>query len=147
MNIKVSNLSYSYNNKKSFAVKDVSTSFESGEFVAIVGHTGSGKSTFNQNLNALLVPTSGSVTVDEFTIENKQSAGTINGYEMYKFVGTHSFKYEDKVYNYKYVAYSTQQKKNGAYIYWLVQDESQDQTLYSTIEEYAYKMALSLREE
>ena len=71
MKIEVSNLSYSYNNKKSFAVKDVSTSINDGEFIAIVGHTGSGKSTFIQNLNALLVPTLGSVIVDEFTIENK----------------------------------------------------------------------------
>ena len=71
MNIKVTNLSYSYNNGKSFAIKDVSTEIFDGEFVSIVGHTGSGKSTFIQNLNALLVPTSGTVTVDEFTIENK----------------------------------------------------------------------------
>ena len=85
MNIKVSNLSYSYNNKKSFAVKDVSTSFETGEFVAIVGHTGSGKSTFIQNLNALLVPTSGSVTVDEFTIENKLKIKNIK--ELRKKIG------------------------------------------------------------
>ena len=85
MNIKVSNLSYSYNNKKSFAVKDVSTSFEIGEFVAIVGHTGSGKSTFIQNLNALLVPTSGSVTVDEFTIENKLKIKNIK--ELRKKIG------------------------------------------------------------
>ena len=83
----------------------------------------------------------------EFTIESKESAGTINGYEMYKFVGTHSFKYQGNLISYKYVAYATKLKTNGAYIYWLVQDESQDQSLYSTIEEYAYKMALSLREE
>ena len=70
MSIKITNLSYSYNSK-SFAVKDVTTSIKKGSFVSIVGHTGSGKSTFVQNLNALLIPTSGTVTVDEFTIENK----------------------------------------------------------------------------
>ena len=68
MSIKVTNLSYSYNNKKSFAVNNVNTEILDGKFVAIVGHTGSGKSTFIQNLNALLVPTSGKVEVDEFTI-------------------------------------------------------------------------------
>ena len=53
MSIKVTNLSYSYNNKN-FAVKDVTTLINEGSFVSIVGHTGSGKSTFVQNLNALL---------------------------------------------------------------------------------------------
>ena len=67
MKIEVKNLSYSYNNKRSFAVEDVTTTINEKEFVAIVGHTGSGKSTFIQNLNALILPTSGSVIVDEFT--------------------------------------------------------------------------------
>lgn len=70
MKIEVKNLSYSYNNNQNFAVKDVTTTINEGEFIAIVGHTGSGKSTFIQNLNALLVPTSGSVEVDEYTIKN-----------------------------------------------------------------------------
>ena len=56
MKIDVKNISYSYNNSKTFAVKDASTSITNGEFVAIVGHTGSGKSTFIQNLNGLLIP-------------------------------------------------------------------------------------------
>lgn len=71
MNIEVLNISYSYNNNDSFAVKDASTTFKDGEFVAIVGHTGSGKSTFIQNLNALLIPTKGTIHVDEFVIQNK----------------------------------------------------------------------------
>ena len=70
MMIKVNNISYSYNHK-TFAVKDASTSISSGEFVSIVGHTGSGKSTFIQNLNALLIPSKGTITVDEFVIEDK----------------------------------------------------------------------------
>ena len=85
MNIKVTNLSYSYNNGKTFAIKDVSTEIFDGEFVSIVGHTGSGKSTFIQNLNALLVPTSGTVTVDEFTIENKLKIKNIK--ELRKKIG------------------------------------------------------------
>lgn len=85
MNIKVTNLSYSYNNGKTFAIKDVTTEIFDGEFVSIVGHTGSGKSTFIQNLNALLVPTSGTVTVDEFTIENKLKIKNIK--ELRKKIG------------------------------------------------------------
>ena len=71
MKIEVSNLSYSYNNGKTFAVKDASTIINEKDFVAIIGHTGSGKSTFIQNLNALIIPTKGKVVVDEFTIANK----------------------------------------------------------------------------
>ena len=76
MKIEVNNLFYSYDNK-TYAVYDVTTSIKEGEFVAIVGHTGSGKSTFIQNLNALLIPTKGKVTVDEFTIANKLKISNI----------------------------------------------------------------------
>ena len=70
MKIEVKNISYSYN-FSSAAVKNASTTINENEFLAIVGHTGSGKSTFIQNLNALLVPTSGSVMVDEVEIKDK----------------------------------------------------------------------------
>jgi energy-coupling factor transport system ATP-binding protein len=43
------------------ALKDVNLTFKKGEFVGIVGHTGSGKSTLIQHLNGLLKPTSGTV--------------------------------------------------------------------------------------
>ena len=46
------------------AVDDVSLSIEQGDFVAILGHNGSGKSTFAKHLNAILYPTEGSVWVD-----------------------------------------------------------------------------------
>ena len=78
MKIDVKNISYSYNNSKTFAVKDASTSITNGEFVAIVGHTGSGKSTFIQNLNGLLIPTSGEVIVDEYVIKDKIKLKNIN---------------------------------------------------------------------
>ena len=45
-------------------IEDVSLSIDSGEFVCLLGHTGSGKSTFVQHLNALLQPTSGTVMID-----------------------------------------------------------------------------------
>lgn len=46
------------------ALNDVSLSIEKGELVGIIGHTGSGKSTFVQHLNGLLKPTSGQVLLD-----------------------------------------------------------------------------------
>lgn len=51
---------------ESAALTGISLAIEPGSFVALVGRTGSGKSTMAQLLNALLVPTSGEVVVDEF---------------------------------------------------------------------------------
>ncbi len=45
-------------------LKDVSIDIEKGEFLVILGHNGSGKSTFAKHLNAILTATSGSVTID-----------------------------------------------------------------------------------
>ena len=67
MPIKVENLSYIYNPGTPFetrALDKVSLTIEDGEFVGIIGHTGSGKSTFVQHLNALMLPTEGKVWVD-----------------------------------------------------------------------------------
>lgn len=69
MSIDFSNVSYVYSPKSPFryaALFDVNLHLEEGKFIAIVGRTGSGKSTLIQQLNALLVPTEGKVTVDEF---------------------------------------------------------------------------------
>lgn len=46
------------------AVDNVSLSIEQGDFIAILGHNGSGKSTFAKHLNAILYPTEGSIWVD-----------------------------------------------------------------------------------
>ena len=67
MSIEVKNLTHTYSAGSALqqtAVKDVNLVIEEGEFVAIVGHTGSGKSTLVQHLNGLLKPTSGLVLVD-----------------------------------------------------------------------------------
>nr|WP_234897976.1 energy-coupling factor transporter ATPase [Levilactobacillus tujiorum] len=53
------------------AVADVSFSVPDHSYLAVIGHTGSGKSTLIQQLNALLKPTSGQITVDNFTITPK----------------------------------------------------------------------------
>ena len=52
------------------ALHDISFSIEDGSYVAIIGHTGSGKSTILQHLNALLKPTEGVVELGEKTIDS-----------------------------------------------------------------------------
>lgn len=67
MSIKAENLTYIYMQGTPFestAIRDVSFEIQDGEFVAVIGHTGSGKSTLIQMLNGLLKPTSGKVFVD-----------------------------------------------------------------------------------
>lgn len=60
------------------ALKDVSLSVEQGDFVGIIGHTGSGKSTLVQHLNGLLRPTSGQVLLDGRDIwENPKEIRTV----------------------------------------------------------------------
>jgi len=65
--LEVKNLQHTYSAGTPFehiALKDVSFSVERGEFIGIIGHTGSGKSTLMQHLNGLLKPTGGSVLLD-----------------------------------------------------------------------------------
>ena len=50
------------------ALKDVNLDIPEGSFTALIGHTGSGKSTLIQHINALLLPTNGEVRVDDFII-------------------------------------------------------------------------------
>lgn len=62
MSIKVENLNYIYGEGTAFqqhALKDLSFEIHDGEFVGLIGHTGSGKSTLIQHLNGLIKPTSG----------------------------------------------------------------------------------------
>jgi energy-coupling factor transport system ATP-binding protein len=56
------------------ALSGVNLSVTSGTFLALIGHTGSGKSTLIQHLNGLLKPSSGSVTVGEKTIRANEKA-------------------------------------------------------------------------
>ena len=74
MNIKIEHLSYIYNMNQPIqydALNDINATIADHDFIAIIGHTGSGKSTLIQNLNALLIPTSGKVIVDEYIIQRK----------------------------------------------------------------------------
>ncbi|MGN0448990.1 MAG: energy-coupling factor transporter ATPase [Ruminococcus sp.] len=65
--LELKNLSFVYGQKTPFekrAVDNVSLSIEKGEFIGIIGHTGSGKSTLVQVLNGLIQPTEGQVLLD-----------------------------------------------------------------------------------
>ena len=65
--LQVKNLNYVYSAGTPFehkALDNVSFSVERGEFIGIIGHTGSGKSTLMQHLNGLLKPTSGEILLD-----------------------------------------------------------------------------------
>ena len=67
MPIEVRHLTHCYSEGSAFrtvALDDVSFRIDDGEFVGVIGHTGSGKSTLVQHLNGLLKPTSGQVLVD-----------------------------------------------------------------------------------
>lgn len=68
MSIKIENLVHIYMPKSPFekvALDNVNIEINDGEFVALIGHTGSGKSTLIQHMNGLLKPTSGRIIVDD----------------------------------------------------------------------------------
>lgn len=74
MSIKVENLIHVYMPKSPFekvALDNINLGIEDGQFVALIGHTGSGKSTLIQHFNGLLKPSSGSIIVDGKDITQK----------------------------------------------------------------------------
>ena len=76
MSIKIENLTHIYMPKSPFekkALDNVNLVIEDGEFLALIGHTGSGKSTLIQHLNGLLEPSSGRIVVDDVDITNKET--------------------------------------------------------------------------
>lgn len=67
MLISTENLSYAYSKGGPFeklALENININIDKGEFVAVIGHTGSGKSTLIQHFNGLLKPTSGKITIN-----------------------------------------------------------------------------------
>jgi len=92
------------------AVEQVDFSAERGEFIGIIGHTGSGKSTFVQHLNGLIKPTSGSVLLDgtdiyssaAFTKKVRSRVGLVFQYPEYQL-------FEETVY--KDIAYGPRNMK------------------------------------
>ncbi|MCI7392626.1 MAG: energy-coupling factor transporter ATPase [Clostridiales bacterium] len=74
--IEVKNLTHIYNEglpHESVAIDDVSFTIDDGEFVSIIGHTGSGKSTMLQHLNGLLKPKSGTIIIDGIDITDSKT--------------------------------------------------------------------------
>lgn len=73
MSIVVENLNFTYGRKTPFekkALTGVDLTINDGDFLGIIGHTGSGKSTFIQHLNALIIPQEGKVTVEDIVLSN-----------------------------------------------------------------------------
>ena len=74
MPIKIENMSHVYMQGGPFeyrALDGINVEIQDGEFVGLIGHTGSGKSTLIQHLNGLLKPTSGTIEVNGIKIEHK----------------------------------------------------------------------------
>ena len=77
MPIKVENLVHIYMKDTVFqhiALDNVSFTIEDGDFIGLIGHTGSGKSTLIQHLNGLLKPTSGKIYIDDIDINSKEAS-------------------------------------------------------------------------
>lgn len=73
MSIIVKDLNFTYGRKTPFekkALTGVDLTVNDGDFLGIIGHTGSGKSTFIQHLNALIIPQEGTVTVEDIILSN-----------------------------------------------------------------------------
>src|SRR5690625_3286939 len=75
MDITFDNVSYTYQQNTPFehqALKDISFHIPSGTFVAIIGHTGSGKSTLIQHLNGLVRPTIGNISIGKYQFSHEK---------------------------------------------------------------------------
>lgn len=71
----INNITYKYNPNTAFevtALEDISLKISDGEFIAIIGHTGSGKSTLIQQMNGLLKPASGEIYYNGENIADKE---------------------------------------------------------------------------
>ncbi len=74
-NIEIKNLTHVYSKKTRYekvALKDVTLTINEGDFLGIIGHTGSGKSTFIQHLNGLIKPQQGEVKVFDINLTQKK---------------------------------------------------------------------------
>ncbi|MDL2206466.1 energy-coupling factor transporter ATPase [Eubacteriales bacterium OttesenSCG-928-N13] len=76
MPIEITNLSHVYMPDSPFkttAIHDINLDVMQGEFIGLIGHTGSGKSTLIQHMNGLLKPTSGAIFVDGHDLTDKKT--------------------------------------------------------------------------
>ncbi len=86
MTIEVKNITYTYGKglpHESLAIKNLSVKIDRRSFLGVIGHTGSGKSTFLQHLNGLLKPDSGEIYINETNITDSKT----NAVEMRKKTG------------------------------------------------------------
>lgn len=82
MDISLQQVEYRYQVNTPFehlAIQDVSIDIPSGSYVAIIGHTGSGKSTVLQHLNAILKPTKGIVQIGDRTVTSEKKQKNLKG--------------------------------------------------------------------
>lgn len=95
MSIELKNINYIYNENSAFeikALKDINLTIKQNEFIGLIGHTGSGKSTLVQLLNGLVKPSSGLVEVDgistnshaEDMMKLRQKVGLVFQYPEYQ---------------------------------------------------------------
>ena len=75
--IEIKNLYFSYEREGSPVLKNLNFNINEGEFLAVIGHNGSGKSTFAKILNGLLEPTAGDVLVDGLSVKDKKAVNEI----------------------------------------------------------------------
>lgn len=88
MNIEVNGLTSIYHHRTPFehtALNGLTTTFEQGRYYAVIGRTGSGKSTLIQHLNGLLLPTKGTVQVGDLLLKKKTKQKVIH--QIKKHVG------------------------------------------------------------
>ncbi len=99
MPIKIKNLHSVYNEGTVFekkALENINIEINNGEFIGLIGHTGSGKSTLIQHLNSLIKPTEGEITIDGINInenkkiikENRQNVGLVFQYPEHQLFET-----------------------------------------------------------
>lgn len=69
--VRLEHVFYKYEDTEKYAVKDVSISAQKGEWVSLVGHNGSGKSTIAKLLNGLLFPEDGLIKIGHFVLSEK----------------------------------------------------------------------------
>ena len=88
MSIKFENVTHVYSKGTPFeflGLDNITLSIKEGSFTAIIGHTGSGKSTLIQHLNALILPTEGKVTVQDYIVTPDKKPSELK--KMRKLVG------------------------------------------------------------
>lgn len=80
MSIKIENIVFTYMRGTPYerqALKNITLEIKKGEFVALIGHTGSGKSTLVQQINALIKPDKGRIVIDNMDTADKKKAKDI----------------------------------------------------------------------